>query len=184
MPTGNSMRYPSSYAGNDATTNYIRQQQNYIQQLQQELQNMRSAQYTAAVSPQPAQEEIKQPELTGPVRHADIIQIKSKQDVIDASVEKGTSQMFMSEDEQQIWIKSVDKDGKTILHSYPHSEDEDITESNQYVTKEDMKSFLSEAVGEFSKLIPSGDNFVRKDEIRDIIVETLSGNKSRKKEEE
>lgn len=182
----NSMRYPSSYAGNDATQNYIRQQQNYIQQLQQELQNMRDSQYQVVTRSQPVlqQEEQRTPEITAPTRHAEITQFRDKKEVLDTTVDPGTSRMFMSEDEQTILIKSVDKEGRTILHTYPHSEDEDITTANDYVTKDDLKSMLSDAVGEFSKLIPSTDNLVRKDEIRDIIVETLSSNRNRKKEEE
>ena len=107
-----------------------------------------------------------------------------KKEVLDAFVDVGTSRMFMTEDEETIYVKSVDKDGKAILHPYQHGEDEDITTSTDYVTKDDLKSMLSDAVGEFSKLIPSTDNLVRKDEIRDIIVETLSSNRNRKKEEE
>jgi len=181
----NNMRYPSSYAGNNATQNYIRQQQDYINQLQQELQNLRNNPYPTAVTPtQPTQQEQRSPELTAPTRHAEITQVKDKKDVLDAFVEVGTSRMFMTEDEEMIYVKSVDKDGRTILHPYPHGEDEDVTSSHDYVTKDDLKSMLSDAVGEFSKLIPSTDNLVRKDEIRDIIVETLSSNRSRKKEEE
>lgn len=184
------MRYPSNYAGNDATQNYIRQQQEYIQQLQEQVKNYQKAQeiysnpigqYQSQSSQQTAQ---RTPELTAPTRHAEITQIKDKKEVLDAFVEVGTSRMFMTEDEEMIFVKSVDKDGKTILHPYEHSEDEDITSSHDYVTKDDLKSMLSDAVGEFSKLIPSTDNLVRKDEIRDIIVETLSSNRSRKKEEE
>lgn len=184
------MRYPSNYAGNDATQNYIRQQQEYIQQLQEQVKNYQKAQeiYSNPVSQYqsqtPQQTAQRTPELTAPTRHAEITQIKDKKDVLDAFVEVGTSRMFMTEDEEMIFVKSVDKDGKTILHPYPHGEDEDITESHNYVTKDDLKSMLSDAVGEFSKLIPSTDNLVRKDEIRDIIVETLSSNRSRKKEEE
>ena len=181
----NNMRYPSSYAGNNATQNYIRQQQDYINQLQQELQNLRNNPYPVAnATSQPVQQEQRSPELTAPTRHAEITQVKSKKEVLDAFVEVGTSRMFMTEDEETIFVKSVDKDGRTVLHPYSHLEDEDITESHDYVTKTDLKSMLSDAIGEFSKLIPSTDNLVRKDEIRDIIVETLSSNRSRKKEEE
>lgn len=179
------MRYPSNYAGNDPTQNYIRQQQEYIQQLQQEVQNLRDSQYQKVTQVQPVQrEEPRSPELTAPTRHAEITQVKDKKEVLDAFVEVGTSRMFMTEDEGFIYIKSVDKDGRTILHTYPHDTEEDITTANDYVTKDDLKSMLSDAVGEFSKLIPPSDSFVRKDEIRDIIVETLSSNRSRKKEEE
>ena len=181
----NNMRYPTSYAGNNATQNYIRQQQEYINQLQQELQNFRNnPPYPTATTAQSTQQDQRSPELTAPTRHAEITQIKDKKDVLDSFVEVGTSRMFMTEDEEMIYVKSVDKDGRTILHPYPHGEDEDITTSNDYVTKDDLKSMLSDAVGEFSKLIPPSDSFVRKDEIRDIIVETLSSNRSRKKEEE
>lgn len=184
------MRYPSNYAGNDATQNYIRQQQEYIQQLQEQVKNYQKAQeiYSNPIgqyqSQPPQQTAQRTPELTAPTRHAEITQIKDKKDVLDAFVEVGTSRMFMSEDEETIYVKSVDKDGKAILHPYQHGEDEDVTTSTDYVTKDDLKSMLSDAVGEFSKLIPSTDNLVRKDEIRDIIVETLSSNRSRKKEEE
>lgn len=182
---GNSMRYPTAYAGNDATQNYIRNQQNYIQQLQQELQNLRENQYQRTVQVQPIQqEEQRNPELTAPTRHAEITQVKDKKEVLDAYVEPGTSRMFMRDDESFIYVKSVDREGKTILHTYPHDTEEDITTATDYVTKDDLKSMLSDAVGEFSKLIPPSDAFVRKDEIRDIIVETLSSNRSRKKEEE
>ena len=184
------MRYPSNYAGNDATQNYIRQQQEYIQQLQEQVKNYQKAQeiYSNPVGQyqsQPQQQNTQRtPELTAPTRHAEITQVKDKKEVLDAFVEVGTSRMFMTEDEEMIYVKSVDKDGKAILHPYPHGEDEDVTTSTDYVTKDDLKSMLSDAVGEFSKLIPSTDNLVRKDEIRDIIVETLSSNRSRKKEEE
>lgn len=184
------MRYPSNYAGNDATQNYIRQQQEYIQQLQEQVKNYQKAQeiYSNPIgqyqSQPPQQTAQRTPELTAPTRHAEITQIKDKKDVLDAFVEVGTSRMFMTEDEEMIYVKSVDKDGKAILHPYPHGEDEDVTTSTDYVTKDDLKSMLSDAVGEFSKLIPSTDNLVRKDEIRDIIVETLSSNRNRKKEEE
>lgn len=184
------MRYPSNYAGNDATQNYIRQQQEYIQQLQEQVKNYQKAQeiYSNPVGQyqsQPQQQTAQRtPELTAPTRHAEITQVKDKKEVLDAFVEVGTSRMFMTEDEEMIYVKSVDKDGKAILHPYPHGEDEDVTTSTDYVTKDDLKSMLSDAVGEFSKLIPSTDNLVRKDEIRDIIVETLSSNRSRKKEEE
>lgn len=184
------MRYPSNYAGNDATQNYIRQQQEYIQQLQEQVKNYQKAQeiYSNPIGQyqnQPSQQNThRTPELTAPTRHAEITQIKDKKEVLEAFVEVGTSRMFMTEDEETIYVKSVDKDGKTILHTYPHSGDEDITTSNDYVTKDDLKSMLSDAVGEFSKLIPSTDNLVRKDEIRDIIVETLSSNRTRKREDE
>ena len=185
----NSMRYPSNYAGNDATQNYIKQQQEYIQQLQQQIQSYQRANENlnnpiGRYQNQPVQQDQRSPELTAPTRHAEITQIKGKKEVLDAFVELGTSRMFMSEDEETIYVKSVDKDGKTLIHPYLHGEDEDITTANDYVTKDDLKSMLSDAVGEFSKLIPSTDNLVRKDEIRDIIVETLSSNRSRKKEEE
>lgn len=185
-----SIRYPSNYAGNDATQNYIRQQQEYIQQLQEQVKNYQKAQeiYSNPIGQyqsQPSQQNAQRtPELTAPTRHAEITQIKDKKEVLDAFVEVGTSRMFMSEDEEMIFVKSVDKDGKVILHPYQHGEDEDVTTSTDYVTKDDLKSMLSDAVGEFSKLIPSTDNLVRKDEIRDIIVETLSSNRNRKKEEE
>lgn len=185
------MRYPSNYAGNDATQNYIRQQQEYIQQLQQQIQNYQRANENlnnpvGQYQSQPSQQQVVQrtPELTAPTRHAEITQIKDKKEVLDSFVEVGTSRMFMTEDEETIYVKSVDKDGKAILHPYQHGEDEDVTTSTDYVTKDDLKSMLSDAVGEFSKLIPSTDNLVRKDEIRDIIVETLSSNRNRKKEEE
>lgn len=185
------MRYPSNYAGNDATQNYIRQQQEYIQQLQEQVKNYQKAQeiYSNPIGQYQSQSSHQQvsqrtPELTAPTRHAEITQVKDKKEVLDAFVEFGTSRMFMTEDEEMIYVKSVDKDGKAILHPYPHGEDEDVTTSTDYVTKDDLKSMLSDAVGEFSKLIPSTDNLVRKDEIRDIIVETLSSNRSRKKEEE
>lgn len=184
MPTGG-MRYPSTYAGNDATNNYIRQQQNYIQQLQQELQNLRTAQYPQTVTPvQPATvEESTNPQLTAPTRHAEITLVKNKREVLDAEVDTGTSRMFMTEDDQYIYLKSVDKNGKATLHPYLHQDSEDITSSNDYVTKDDLKAMLSGAVADFSKLVPSTDTFVRKDEIRDIIVETLSSNRMKKKEE-
>ena len=184
------MRYPSNYAGNDATQNYIRQQQEYIQQLQEQVKNYQKAQeiYSNPIgqyqSQPPQQNTQRTPELTAPTRHAEITQIKDKKEVLDAFVEVGTSRMFMTEDEETIYVKSVDKDGKAILHPYQHGEDEDVTTSTDYVTKDDLKSMLIDAVGEFSKLIPSTDNLVRKDEIRDIIVETLSSNRNRKKEEE
>lgn len=184
------MRYPSNYAGNDATQNYIRQQQEYIQQLQEQVKSYQKAQeiYSNPIgqyqSQPPQQNAQRTPELTAPTRHAEITQIKDKKEVLDAFVEVGTSRMFMTEDEETIYVKSVDKDGKAILHPYQHGEDEDVTTSTDYVTKDDLKSMLSDAVGEFSKLIPSTDNLVRKDEIRDIIVETLSSNRNRKKEEE
>lgn len=184
MPTGG-MRYPTSYAGNDATNNYIRQQQNYIQQLQQELQNLRTAQYPQTVMPVQAAtvEETSSPQLTAPTRHAEITLVKSKKEVLDAEVDLGTSRMFMTEDDQYIYLKSVDKNGKATLHPYLHQDPENITTSNDYVTKDDLKAMLSGAVEDFSKLVPSADTFVRKDEIRDIIVETLSSNRMKKKEE-
>lgn len=184
MPTGG-MRYPTTYAGNDATNNYIRQQQNYIQQLQQELQNLRTAQYPQTVTPvqTAAVEEPNSLQLTAPTRHAEITLVKSKREVLDTEVDLGTSRMFMTEDDQYIYLKSVDKNGKATLHPYLHQDPEDITTSNDYVTKDDLKAMLSGAVEDFSKLVPSADTFVRKDEIRDIIVETLSSNRMKKKEE-
>lgn len=111
------------------------------------------------------------------------MQIKEKKQVLDDQIEPGQSKMYMTEDESVVFIKSMEKDGKTYLRSYIDQGPEDISGANEYVTKDTLKELLNSAVADFSKLVPNSDAFVRKDEIRDIIVETLSSNRPRKKEE-
>lgn len=169
---------------NDAQQAYINQLQSYTQQLQREVQQLR--QNMNGISAPPTQQnnqEQRNLELSLPVRHADIMQIKEKKQVLDDPIEPGQSKMYMTEDESVVFIKSMEKDGKTYLRSYIDQGPEDISEANEYVTKDTLKELLNSAVEDFSKLVPNSDNFVRKDEIRDIIVETLSSNRARKKEE-
>lgn len=172
---------------NDAQQAYINQLQSYNQQLQREAQQLRQMlgqNNNNVANTQSSSQEQRNLELSLPVRHADIMQIKTKKQVLDDPIEPGQSKMYMSEDEQQIFIKSMEKDGKTYLRSYIDQGPEDISGANEYVTKDDIKALLNDAVANFSKLVPSSDSFVRKDEIRDIIVETLSSNRNKRKEDE
>ena len=164
---------------NYAAQNYINQLQNYTQQLQKEIERLRETQpVTSAPSvPDPPAD------LSLPIRHADIIQVKTKKQVINEKVDNGCSKMFMTETEETIYVKSVDENGNATLYTYLQQDPENITDETDFVTKEDLKTMLADAVDQFSKLVPSEDSFVRKDEIKDIIVETLSSTRSKKKEE-
>lgn len=155
-------------------------QQNYIQYLQSEIARLQAMQNP---SPQPAQSQ-QFSELSLPVRHADITLIKSKAIAKKEAVENGSSRMFMNEAEDEIYVKTVDENGTAILYTYLRQEPENITNETDFVTKADMKSFLDDAVSRFSALIPKEEDLVRKNEIRDIIVETISSGRTRKREEE
>lgn len=169
---------------NEAQQAYINQLQNYTQQLQREVQQLRQSMNGVSAPPtQQNNQEQRNLELSLPVRHADIMQIKEKKQVLDDPIDPGQSKMYMTEDESIVFIKSMEKDGKTYLRSYMDQGPEDISGANEYVTKDTLKELLSSAVSDFSKLVPKSDDFVRKDEIRDIIVETLSSSRSKRKDD-
>ena len=156
---------------------YIQYLQNEINRLQTQLNNMVNQ------NSQPQKQE-QSSSLSLPVRHADIIQVKDKSIAKKEKVDPGESKIFMKESEDEIYIKMADEDGNVTLYTYLQQEPENITNDTDFVTKADLKSMLDEAVQNFSSLVPQADSFVRKDEIKDIIVETLSSSRGRKKEEE
>ena len=159
---------------------YIQYLQNEIGRLQGQLNNVVSQQSSRAQ----AQPQEQSSGMSLPVRHADIIQVKDKSIVKKEKVEPGESKIFMTESEDEIYIKVADDDGNVTLYTYLQQEPENVTNDTDFVTKADLKSMLDEAVKNFSSLIPQTDSFVRKEEIRDIIVETLSSGRGRKREEE
>lgn len=171
-------------AGNQNNYGQYSTAQPYIQYLQNEINRLQTQLNTMMNQNNQPQQEQHSSDLSLPVRHADITQVKDKSIVKKEKVDPGCSRMFMTESEEEIYIKTVDDDGNITLYTYLQQDPENITNETEFVTKADLKSMLDEAVQSFSTLVPQTDSFVRKDEIRDIIVETLSSSRGRKKEED
>lgn len=128
--------FPATYQ------NPYQQYQNQFQQnFQQPVQNQQF---------QPAQQS-----LTPPTIHAEIIQIDGgKKEVENYPVNAGCSQMFISKDEQTIFIKSVLVNGQYTIDEYQKKEPEPEQETNlleNYVTIDMLNSRLSEIVSAFSQ---------------------------------
>lgn len=170
----------NNYGQYSAAQPYIQYLQNEINRLQNQLNNIVSQQNQNS---QPQQQD-QSSGISLPVRHADIIQVKDKNMVLKEKVEPEESKIFMTEEEDTIYIKHADEHNNVTLYTYTQQEPENVTNDTDFVTKADLKSMLDEAIHSFSDLVPKADSFVRKDEIRDIIVETLSSSRGRKKEEE
>lgn len=128
--------FPATYQ------NPYQQYQNQFQQnFQQPVQNQQF---------QPAQQS-----LTPPTIHAEIIQIDGgRKEVENYPVNAGCSQMFISKDEQTIFIKSVLANGQYTIDEYQKKEPEPEQETNlleNYVTIDMLNSRLSEIVSAFSQ---------------------------------
>lgn len=127
---------------------YVNPYQQYQNQFQQNFQ-------------QPVQNQIQAPvqqTLTPPTIHAEIIQIDGgRKEVENYPVNVDSSQMFISKDDQTIFIKSVYANGKYELAEYQKREPEPEQETNpleNYVTIDMLNSRLSEIVSSFSQNQP------------------------------
>lgn len=138
MQPYNAYGFPATYQ----SVNPYQQYQNQFQQnFQQPVQNQQF---------QPAQQS-----LTPPTIHAEIIQIDGgRKEVENYPVNAGCSQMFISKDEQTIFIKSVLANGQYTIDEYQKKEPEPEQETNlleNYVTIDMLNSRLNELVSAFGQ---------------------------------
>lgn len=92
---------------------------------------------------QPAQS--AQPQMmTPPTIHADIIQVSSIDQVKDASVGAGMSQMFMTQDEKTIIVKSASSNGYTldIYDKRPPTPPAPTFDPKAYVRKDEIEDLI------------------------------------------
>ncbi len=90
-----------------------------------------------------------QPQMTMPTIHADIIQV-SGQDVVDRySVGVGQSQMFITQDETTIFVKTGTENGPSlaIYDKRPPAPPAPVIDPQAYITREEFEMRLSAARG-------------------------------------
>lgn len=103
--------------------------QAYIQALQQQFPN--------------AQQQA--PQMSMPTIHADIIQVRG-QDVVDRySVGVGQSQMFITQDENTVFVKTGTENGHdlVIYDKRPPVPPAPVIDPQMYVTREELEKLLS-----------------------------------------
>lgn len=90
--------------------------------------------------PQPIQNQ-----MTPPTIHADIIQIDGYEQVKDYNMAAGCTQMFMSKDEQNIFVKSVFANNTDDIITYVRrTETPSENVQNDYVTREEFERRLAD----------------------------------------
>lgn len=99
-------------------------------------------QYTA----QQYQQQPQQQPMTPPTIHAEIIQAGSEDEVARYPLAVGTSQMFITRDEQHIIVKTQHQDGKYDLEHYdkrPPAPPAPTLNPAEYVRKDELEAMLA-----------------------------------------
>lgn len=127
-PTQNVQPYIQPYMYNPYGTAYNPYYQNNVQP-----QNQTSVQSQSV-----------QNQMTPPTIHADIIQIEGYEQVKDYNMAAGCTQMFMTKDEQNIFIKSVFANNTDDIVTYTRSETPVENVQNDFVTREEFERRLAD----------------------------------------
>lgn len=119
-------------------------QQMYPQQLQQYgYQQMPQVQ---PVQNQPIQ---AQQSMTPPTIHAEIIQVPDESDIDRHPMAAGTSQMFMTQDDGHIIIKSMYQNGqydKTYYDKRPPAPPAPVFDPEKYVTRDEVSTLVASMI--------------------------------------
>lgn len=87
-------------------------------------------------------------QYTPPTIHAEIVQVAGEQEVKDYPLAAGVTQMFMSKDDKNIFIKTAYANSPAQIITY--SKAEPVTEPTpEYVTKEELDKRLNDIINRF-----------------------------------
>lgn len=90
----------------------------------------------------------QQQQYTPPTIHAEIVQVSGEQEVKDYPLAAGVTQMFMSKDDKNIFIKTAYANSPAQIITY--SKAEPVTEPTpEYVTKEELDKRLNDIINRF-----------------------------------
>lgn len=92
-------------------------------------------------------------QYTPPTIHAEIVQVSGEQEVKDYPLAAGATQMFMSKDDKNIFIKTAYANSPAQIITY--SKAEPVTEPTpEYVTKEELDKRLNDIINRFKNNKP------------------------------
>lgn len=92
-------------------------------------------------------------QYTPPTIHAEIVQVAGEQEVKDYPLAAGVTQMFMSKDDKNIFIKTAYANSPAQIITY--SKAEPVTEPTpEYVTKEELDKRLNDIINRFKNNQP------------------------------
>jgi len=100
--------------------------------------------------PQMAQPQMPQ-QMSQPTIHADIIQVASEQDVQNANVAAGTSQIFMAKDDSTFWVKTAYPNGQSKVDAWDRRPPAPPAKQPDYVTREELDARLAEILANHKK---------------------------------
>lgn len=106
-------------------------------------------QMTQAAYQQPGMQQQAAPQMTPPTIRAEIVQVDGEDAANAFPVGAGTSQMMISRDETEIYIKSATANGQTVLDVYrkrPPAPPAPKFDPAEYMRKDDAQKWITEQV--------------------------------------
>jgi len=90
------------------------------------------------------QQMMPQQQMSQPTIHADIIQVPGEQDVLNANVAAGTSQIFIAKDDSTFWVKTAYPNGQSKVDAWDRRPPAPPAATPAYVTKEELDARLAD----------------------------------------